>query len=391
MKITKRGKFYWFSFRYKKKRYRKSTHHTNKQDAENYAAAWRTKLINGEVGIKEQEEPKVIPTFRQAVKDFLAWSKTEHAAHPATHRRYEVSGVALLKYFGDTPLDQIESDDVEGFKASRIRQRKLPPGRRPAKSNAVKASAASKVMGKVRGKRKARRAPVPKRKPAATVMPATVNRELACLKILFNRFKRVVPLNPVSGVKFLSENNEQMRVLTAEEEKLYLLAAPQPLQDAATLMLETGMRPDEVYRIERRNVHLDDGEGGYYFNPFGKTKAARRKVPLSARAAEVLGRRMENVKGELLFPGRGTGRPVVKLNNAHAAALERSGVARFRIYDLRHTWATRAAEAGVDLVTLAALLGHSRIQMVLRYAHPSEEHQFAAVKKVEAARAAARK
>jgi site-specific recombinase XerD len=39
--------------------------------------------------------------------------------------------------------------------------------------------------------------------------------------------------------------------------------------------------------------------------------------------------------------------------------------------------------AGVDLVTLAAMLGHSRIQMVLRYAHPTEEHQFQAMKKVQ--------
>jgi len=40
--------------------------------------------------------------------------------------------------------------------------------------------------------------------------------------------------------------------------------------------------------------------------------------------------------------------------------------------------------AGVDLVTLAAMLGHSRIQMVMRYAHPTEEHQFNAMKKVVA-------
>ena len=42
--------------------------------------------------------------------------------------------------------------------------------------------------------------------------------------------------------------------------------------------------------------------------------------------------------------------------------------------------------AWIDLVTLAAMLGHSRIQMVLRYAHPTEEHQFAAMKKLEAFR-----
>jgi integrase len=50
---------------------------------------------------------------------------------------------------------------------------------------------------------------------------------------------------------------------------------------------------------------------------------------------------------------------------------------------LRHTWATRAAMAGVDLVTLAAMLGHCRVQMVMRYAHPTEEHQFNAMRKLE--------
>lgn len=40
-------------------------------------------------------------------------------------------------------------------------------------------------------------------------------------------------------------------------------------------------------------------------------------------------------------------------------------------------------EAGVDLVTLAALLGHSKIQMVLRYAHPTEEHKVLAIRKLE--------
>lgn len=74
--------------------------------------------------------------------------------------------------------------------------------------------------------------------------------------------------------------------------------------------------------------------------------------------------------------------------NAHAGALKRSGVRQFTLYALRHTFATRAVEAGVDLVTLAAMLGHSRVQMVMRYAHPSEEHQFNAMKKIEAHRAA---
>lgn len=40
--------------------------------------------------------------------------------------------------------------------------------------------------------------------------------------------------------------------------------------------------------------------------------------------------------------------------------------------------------AGVDLVTLAALLGHSKLAMVTRYAHPTEAHQFEALKKLQA-------
>lgn len=59
-------------------------------------------------------------------------------------------------------------------------------------------------------------------------------------------------------------------------------------------------------------------------------------------------------------------------------------MAYFRLYDLRHTFATRFVEAGGDLVTLQALMGHSDIKMVTRYAHPTQQHQFDAIKKMQA-------
>lgn len=162
----------------------------------------------------------------------------------------------------------------------------------------------------------------------------------------------------------------------------------QPLRDVATPMVETGMRPEEVCRLQRRQVHLDEG---YVFNPFGKTKAARRKLPLSKRAADVLRHRLANSAGAFVFPstrgGNDPSKPIVKLNDTHKGAVARAKLEPFRLYDLRHTFATRAAEAGVDLVTLAALLGHSKVQMIMRYAHPSEKHQFEAIKAIEARRA----
>ncbi len=182
-------------------------------------------------------------------------------------------------------------------------------------------------------------------------------------------------------MEFLPENNEQTRVLTYDEQGKYLAAATPVLRDVATLMLETGMRPEEVYRIRPENVNV---AGGFIFNPFGKTKAARRRVPLTTTAKRILARRMAGLEAPFLFPcDTDAKRPVPKVNNAHDRAVKASKVAKFRLFDLRHTWATRAAESGIDLVTLAALLGHSKIQMVLRYAHPTQEHQARSVERLE--------
>jgi integrase len=357
MSLYKRNGVWWYHFIFEGRHIQKSSKVGNKRDAEVIEAAYRTQLAKSEVGIDPPEEQTPIPTFKQAMEDFLEWAKAEYAAHPATCRRYVTSSKALLRNFGNTSLDRISSDDVEKFKTWRARQKKAAQGK--------KSKRAAKVTKQLR--------------------PATVNRELACLKHLFKRNDSLVLKNPVKGVKSLDEDNEQTRVLSSDEEKLYLLAASQPLQDIATLMLETGCRPEEIYRIRRENVQLAQG---YLVNPFGKTKAAKRQIPLSDAASAVLSKRLAAAKGDYLFPGRipAGGKPedagpIVKVNAAHTAAVIRSKVARFRLYDLRHTWATRMAMAGVDLVTLAAMLGHSKINMVLRYAHPTQEHQFAAMEK----------
>ena len=342
MSIFKRGSKYWFHFWFDGRHIQRSSKQGNPRVARQIEAAYRTKLAKGEVGI---HDIKRIPTIDEAMKDFLSWSKMEHAAHPRTQKRYETSSRALLHFFKKARLDGITADDVEKFK----RQRSNQSGRRT-------------------------------RRP---IRPATINRELACGKAMYNLVIKsgVLLQNPFSGVKFLAENNEQTRVLNYREEQLYLSAASQPLRDIATLMLETGMRPEEVYCMAAANVHLEDN---FLFNPVGKTKAAKRKISLTGKAAEVLRMRLALAEGKYLFPHqKNANKPMLKVNNAHQGALKRCGIAPFRLYDLRHTWATRAAMSGIDLVTLAAMLGHSRIQMVLRYAHPTAQHQAAAMRRLE--------
>lgn len=128
-------------------------------------------------------------------------------------------------------------------------------------------------------------------------------------------------------------------------------------------------------------------DSGFIQIESGKTKAARRKIPLTERAIRVLTRRVSTGKGLYVFSGGRSGKdpdnPIIKLNNAHTATVTRAKTRKFRLYDLRHTFASRMAMAGVDLVTLAALLGHSRVQIVMRYAHPIEEHKIEAMQKLE--------
>jgi integrase len=353
MYLEKRGAVWSFEFVRDGVRYRRSTGLRNKNKAIQFAEAYRTNLTLEAVGIKQ---PKSAPTFKAAMADFLTWSKGHHKEKPATTRRYHTSAVALLKHFKDITLDQIDAEAVERYKAAR-----------------------SKQFATVRGKS------VKKRKQTTDlVKPATVNRELACLRAVFNHaIKGNDALkNPISrtGARSLPEENQQTRVLTFDEESRYLAVATPFLRDVATLMLQTGMRPEEVYRIQPHNVNLTDG---WVFNPYGKTKAAKRRIALTSAAKVILTRRMVDC-GPYLFPhDSDPKRPVPKVNNAHDRAIRGSRIAPARLYDLRHTWATRAVEAGIDLVTLAAMLGHSKIAMVMRYAHPSQAHQTSAMEKME--------
>jgi integrase len=205
------------------------------------------------------------------------------------------------------------------------------------------------------------------------------------LRALFNHVIKadVQVKNPISKIaaKSLREDNEQTRVLSYIEQTAYLAKATPVLRDVATLMLETGMRPEEVYRIQPSDIEL---AADRLHVRRGKTKAAKRRIRLTAAAKFILTERLQKCEGPYLFPhADDLGKPVPKVNNAHDRAVKSSKVAPFRLYDLRHTWATRAAESGIDLVTLAATLGHSKINMVLRYAHPTQAHQTAAMKKME--------
>src|SRR5437879_9095589 len=116
----------------------------------------------------------------------------------------------------------------------------------------------------------------------------------------------------------------------------------------------------------------------------GKMKAASRTLNWTGGSRQLLGR---GLKGDSRwwFPSpRRPGEHISKLNSTHNAVCRRAGL-NFVLYDFRHTFATRMAQAGTDLATLAAILGHSSLRSVQRYVHPTAEHQRAAMARYEAA------
>jgi len=338
---------YSYDFWYKGQRVKESTGQKDKRQAQLMEAMCKADLARGIRKLKQKQEHSVPEGFREFVETvFLPWFKDTHQSHPRSYRRHLTSTKPLIRFFAETALREVNAGDVESYKARR----------------------ASSVS----------------RKTGQQFKPATVNRELAALRAIFGLAIKheLVSQNPVRGVGFLREDNEQMRVLSHEEEACFLKVATLRLREVAKLILNTGLRPEEVYRLRREDVHILEG---YLHIPFGKTRAARRNIPLTGDARKLLAERLEKLGTEVyVFPSkRDPGRPMGNTANTHHRTVKRAGLLWFRLYDLRHTFATRAVQSGMDLVTLAGLLGHSKLNMVLRYAHPMPEHKRQAMSNLE--------
>lgn len=324
MGVFRKNGSWWIDYRAGGQRRREKIG-PSKALAEKVHAKRQVEIAEGKfLGIRKEHKY----SFAEATDRFLTYSQ-------ANKRSYlrDVLSVRkhLLPVFGEKLLSQIGSWDVEKYKAMR----------------------------------------------KTHVSNGSVNRELACLKTIFNKsvLWGMASTNPVKGVRFFPEKR-RLRFLMPDEIQILLEACSDDFRTIVLTALNTGMRRGEILNLtwddvdlERRQLLVRDSKNG-----------ESRTVEMNDLLTETLKLHMsqQRPRPTNVFVGR-TGAPLTTIQHTFERTCQRAGLTDLHFHDLRHTFASHLVMNGIDLTTVKELLGHKSIQMTLRYAHLSQPHKKKAV------------
>jgi len=317
--------------------------------------AHRTSLAKGEVGIRDKKPAMTLAEFCD--DRFEPWAKATFEKSCRNNWFWFRAGIRrLTKYepLANARLDQITNEKVAGFAAHEQ----------------------TRLQNRGRGEDEEKRG----------LAVSSINSSIRVLRRALSLAVEWDLLESAPKLGLLPRESHRERVVSPEEESRYLAAASPLMADVATVPGDTGMRPDECYRMCWEDVTWVNGRNGSLLVREGKTVAARRVLPMTPRVRSVLEMRWERVgkptKG-WVWPA-----PTISghidhssLKKQHAKTLKISKVRPFVIYSLRHTFATRLAPH-VDAWTLCKIMGWESLSVAMRYIHPSEDAVLAAVTKL---------
>ena len=329
MTVRKRGSRWWYDFRIRGVRYRSSIPEARtKAQAEQAEAKVRTDIFEGRYGGRRAGTTSLAKFVNDV---YLPWAKVNKRSARDDMRRAQT----LLDSFGGKTLAEISPLLIERYKRER-------------------AEALTR-----RGTR---------------ICPGTVNNELALLSRIFTMAveQSLINTNPCARVKSLRTPDVRARYLSREEETRLLANLPVmgPARSLVELALHTGMRRGEILSLTWAQV---DFERGVLL--VTNTKTGRdRQVPINSDLRSVLLAAQVRRNGPYVFGGQGgKSYSAAWLHATFQRACVAAGIAGLRFHDLRHTAATRMAEAGVSAFNIKAVLGHANIQMTERYAHATPD------------------
>lgn len=233
----------------------------------------------------------------------------------------------FAKFFGAKKLSEITSADVEDFKRLRTQEGKKP---------------------------------------------ATTNSDLAFVRHLFNyaeRCNKFYGKNPVSISGLLPVNNQQTRVLTMGEEIKFLKCCRDFLKPVVITALHTGMRSGEIRTLRWQNV--DFTTNTITIEMTNSKNKRTRFTPINHVLRKVLlEQKLKTDSSAYVFGKERALKDKSNLDYYFRLACKQANIQGLRFHDLRHTAATRMVESGVSIVAVSKILGHSALQMTMRYSHP---------------------
>ena len=199
----------------------------------------------------------------------------------------------------------------------------------------------------------------------------------------------VRPDNPVIGIKRYPDRKGERFLFPAElvrlgevlnsVEKKEELAVP-----AIRLLILTGCRKNEILCLKWSEVDFDLG-----CLRLADSKTGRKIVMLGAPALQTLASLSKQEGSDYVFPAMKGEKHYVGLPKAWARIRKQAGLDGVRIHDLRHSFASVGAGAGMGLQVVGKLLGHKDPKTTARYSHITDDPARAAADRIAGSIAAA--
>ena len=212
----------------------------------------------------------------------------------------------------------------------------------------------------------------------------TMNRWQACFSLVFRVAvdNEKIAVNPASRIRRKTQNNQSVRYLTPAEEgriRAALATRCPSCLPAFIVSLHTGLRASEQWSLRWSDIDIERKTLTVRKQKSGKGERHIRLNEVAVDALESIRESTEET-GVPFLNSKGT--PMTTHRDWFDPAVEEAKVSDYTWHKNRHTFASRLAMAGVDIRTIAQLMGHGTIQMSMRYAHLSPDHNQSAVDKL---------
>jgi integrase len=346
MSLYKRGNVWWSRIVRNGERFDRSTKCKNKPDAQRIEAQWVVKVTEaGEtlrpILLKEQSKPMTLHML-----SLKMWPALESRVAPRTLEFYkEHMKTLMFSNLGSIYLRNLTPEAIEAFTQARLED----------------------------------------------VGTASVNGALRTLRRALHLAEEWKIIQKAPKIKLLP--NEHQREFVIKDDLLKKMLEHKDCTDflkkLIPFLIDTGLRISEALALTWDHIGLKPKQGaglGWVYVEKGKSKYAKRYVPLTPRSLEILSTIKKSSKSEFVFPTEDNKQlsrwyPSEQFRTLRdAMKLPKDCV----VHACRHTFCTKLGESGADAFVIQRLAGHSSIVISQRYVHPTPERIELAISRMSA-------